>query len=286
MPAASLSPRMPMTAIVRPRAPPGSGARRAARRAPARPARCGRRRGSTPPRPARTWKRPGSCTRRSAWPRAQRSAARAPARARELRARRHACPTHSSARARWRHCGTGSRRRAPAAAARRSVDAAAPDSPSASACTRQRKSRSAITARAPQRVDRGVDARRHRARAEHRRRAARGRCPPSRAPIELERVAEPVAMIEADGAQHRDVGVDEVGGIEPPAQPHLEHRQRRRARAAKTSERRQRVVLEEGERGRAARRLDALEGRDQRRRPRLRRRRRGCARCSAAGAAR
>ena len=74
----------------------------------------------------------------------------------------------------------------------------------------------------------------------------------------LERVAEPVAVVEADRAQHRDIRIDEVDRIEPPAQAHLQHRHVDLL-LGKQQQRRQRVVLEERQRGRAARRLDALE---------------------------
>ena len=63
----------------------------------------------------------------------------------------------------------------------------------------------------------------------------------------FERVTQPVDMIDADRTDHGDVGVDDVGGVEPSAQPHFEHRHVDR-RAAKQVERRERVVLEERER--------------------------------------
>ena len=84
------------------------------------------------------------------------------------------------------------------------------------------------------------------ARAEHDRLAAAKDARLLRADL-LERVAEPVAMIEAHRAQHRHIGIDDVGRIEPAAESHLEHHGLDRG-LAKHIQRRQRVVLEEGQR--------------------------------------
>ena len=65
-------------------------------------------------------------------------------------------------------------------------------------------------------------------------------------------------MIHADRADDADVGVDDVGGIEPAAEPHLENRDVDAPRA-EVIERRERVVFEERERDVAARGIDALE---------------------------
>ena len=43
------------------------------------------------------------------------------------------------------------------------------------------------------------------------------------APISSSVSPELIAVIEADRAHDRDVGVDEVDGIQPPAEPDLEH---------------------------------------------------------------
>ena len=78
------------------------------------------------------------------------------------------------------------------------------------------------------------------------------------APDLLERIAQPVDMIEADRADHAHVRIHDVGGIEPAAETHFQHRHVDGG-AREQVERGQRVVFEEGQRGGAARRLDALE---------------------------
>jgi hypothetical protein len=65
-------------------------------------------------------------------------------------------------------------------------------------------------------------------------------------------------MIQPHRAQHRDVGVNDIGGIEPTAQPDFEH-YRADTGVPKYLERRQRAVLEKGQRGRTACRLDPIE---------------------------
>ena len=65
-------------------------------------------------------------------------------------------------------------------------------------------------------------------------------------------------MVEANGANHGDVRIDDVGGIQPSAQAHLEHGHIDHG-AVKQVERRQRVVFEKRERDVAANRIDALE---------------------------
>src|SRR6185312_5115752 len=77
----------------------------------------------------------------------------------------------------------------------------------------------------------------------------------------LDGLPQPVAMVEADRADHRRVRIDEIRGIESAAETHLEQRELD-APLRKEKERRQRVVFEEGEAGAAARRLDALERAD------------------------
>ena len=69
-------------------------------------------------------------------------------------------------------------------------------------------------------------------------------------------------MIEPDGADHRHVRIDDVGGIQPSAEPDLEHRHID-GLVAEQIERRERVVFEERERDVAARRVDPLERLDQ-----------------------
>ena len=69
-------------------------------------------------------------------------------------------------------------------------------------------------------------------------------------------------MVEADRGEHGHVGVDEVRGVQAPAEADLEDRHLHAA-LAEDQQRREGVVLEEGERGRAARLLDALERCDQ-----------------------
>ena len=66
-------------------------------------------------------------------------------------------------------------------------------------------------------------ARGHVGRAEHRRDAGAEDAGLLRTD-ELQRVAEPVAVIESDRDENRDVGIDEVGGVETAAETHLEHR--------------------------------------------------------------
>ncbi len=80
----------------------------------------------------------------------------------------------------------------------------------------------------------------------------------------LQRLPQPVAMIEADRADHRHVGGHEIGGIEAAAEPNFQQRQLDTA-LGEQLQRRQRVVFEERQAGGAAHRLDALEGRDYRR---------------------
>jgi hypothetical protein len=81
---------------------------------------------------------------------------------------------------------------------------------------------------------------------------------------QLERIPEPVAMIEADRRQHRGIGVEEVGGIEAAAETHLQHRHVHGGRCEQ-QQGCQGVVFKEGEGRVRARRLDALEGADERR---------------------
>ena len=76
--------------------------------------------------------------------------------------------------------------------------------------------------------------------------------------------AEPVAMIEIDRGHHRDVGIDDVDGVEPPAQADFEH-DCVGLSVREYQQRGQRVELEERERLCTARRVDALERRHQRR---------------------
>ncbi len=66
-------------------------------------------------------------------------------------------------------------------------------------------------------------------------------------------------MIQAHGAQNGDVGIDDVGGIEPPAQPHFKNRGVDAA-GTKHQQCRQRVEFKVGQRLAAARGLDLLEG--------------------------
>ncbi len=75
-----------------------------------------------------------------------------------------------------------------------------------------------------QALDRGIHARRHARRAEHRRAAGAEDAGLLRADL-LQRLAQPVAMIEADRADHRHIRIDEIGGVEAAAEPHLEQRE-------------------------------------------------------------
>ena len=65
-------------------------------------------------------------------------------------------------------------------------------------------------------------------------------------------------MIEIDGGDQREVRVDQIDRIEPPAHPDFQH-PGIAAGGAKHLEGRERAELEEGQRHFTARRLDALE---------------------------
>ena len=100
----------------------------------------------------------------------------------------------------------------------------------------------------------------------------------------LARRPEVVDVVDADAGDDRDVGVDDVDRVEPPAEADLEDRQVG-LRAREEPERRQRAELEIRERDAVAHVLDRVEraSRD----PHRSRIRRRCARarCSARGAA-
>ncbi len=107
-------------------------------------------------------------------------------------------------------------------------------------------------------LDCGIHAARHVVSAEH----GRTPCPENSGLLrtdQLQGLAEPIAVIETDRAHHCDIGVNQVGGIQPAAETHFEdhyidgvvgeHNQRGKC-----------VELEESQRGFSARRLDSLEG--------------------------
>ena len=79
----------------------------------------------------------------------------------------------------------------------------------------------------------------------------------------LEIRTQPFRVIDPERNDNRDVGVDDVYRVEPPAHADLED-DRIRLRRLEDEERRQRVELEEGERIRPERISDALERRDER----------------------
>ncbi len=83
------------------------------------------------------------------------------------------------------------------------------------------------------------------------------------APDAVEVVAEPVLVIEIDGGHDRGIGVDDVDGIEPPAEADFEQRDVEPGLGEK-HQRGERAVFEIGQRDIAARSLDALEDVDQR----------------------
>ena len=70
-------------------------------------------------------------------------------------------------------------------------------------------------------------------------------------------------MIEIDRRDQRDVGVDDVDRVEPPAQADFEH-DRVELSVREHQQRGRGVELEERQRVLAASRVDALERRDQR----------------------
>ena len=166
------------------------------------------------------------------------------------------------------HCRTASRRAAPAAASSALARCYVRARSSARRCVTQSKSRpsrrrSACRAAAQtSRIDAGMS------RGAEDRRAAGAEDPRLLAADGFDVAAQPVAMIERDRRHQRDVGVDHIDGIEPPAHADFEHDGIELA-VSKTSKRGQRVELEESERVVAARRVDALERGDQRRRRRL-----------------
>src|SRR5262249_35424386 len=98
---------------------------------------------------------------------------------------------------------------------------------------------------------------RHLRRAEHRRLTA-AKNPRLLAANRVERIAEPVAMIESDRRDDANVGIEKIHGIEPPAEPDFEHRDVDATRG-ENQQRGQRIEFEVSERRPRARTLDALE---------------------------
>jgi hypothetical protein len=68
-------------------------------------------------------------------------------------------------------------------------------------------------------------------------------------------------VVQANGADHRGLGIDDVHRIEPASKTHLEHGELETA-LAEDPQRRQRVEFKKSQRRPATRRLDGLEGRD------------------------
>ena len=174
-----------------------------------------------------------------------------------------ATPALRAPRAPPRRCRIGFRRAAPARAGRAARRLRPRQRPAIARARSQSKSRPSCCRSAPTagRARRSTPAcRAHRRWPDGR----RERCPAFSRPMVSTVAAEPVAVVEIDRRDQRDVGVDDVDRVEPPAHARPRARSHRAARRRRPASAASALNSKNVSVSVAARRVDALERRDQR----------------------